>query len=526
MRIPLTEKKLQNVFVSFLHLLGVKYTDVFSNKYFNEHPHKYSLYGLSKMLSEYNVENAAIKIQNKKEGLSELEAPFIAYTASDFVVVKEITPERIHYLWNGKEIKISHQDFFQLWTGVVLLAEPDESSKEPGFEKHIEEERISSLKKVGLFLLSILLLLILYINQTVLHSNIGLTILLLANIAGIYIGYLLVQKQMKVQSNYADKICSLFKQSDCNNILESDASKLFGILSWSEVGLGYFIANACIMLLFPYLISYLAIINICTLPYTIWSIWYQRFNAKQWCLLCIIVQGLLWIVFIINLVSGFILFPSFEIKDVLMTGCIYAIPVLIANLLISMLSQSENVEQIKQEINSIKATDEVFVSLLKKQPHYDVAKNTSQILFGNPDADILVTVLTNPHCNPCSKMHKRVESILAEGNDNLCVQYIFSSFEDSLDSSNQFLIAAYINRPEDRGRIISTWFDSGKNEKETFFKLYDLNKAEEVMTEFNKHEAWKQETGLRATPTILVNGYKLPDNYKIEDLKYFTILDL
>jgi len=209
-----------------------------------------------------------------------------------------------------------------------------------------------------------------------------------------------------------------------------------------------------------------------------------------------------------------------------MTGCIYAIPVLIANLLISMLSQSENVEQIKQEINSIKATDEVFVSLLKKQPHYDVAKNTSQILFGNPDADILVTVLTNPHCNPCSKMHKRVESILAEGNDNLCVQYIFSSFEDSLDSSNQFLIAAYINRPEDRGRIISTWFDSGKNEKETFFKLYDLNKAEEVMTEFNKHEAWKQETGLRATPTILVNGYKLPDNYKIEDLKYFTILDL
>jgi len=26
----------------------------------------------------------------------------------------------------------------------------------------------------------------------------------------------------------------------------------------------------------------------------------------------------------------------------------------------------------------------------------------------------------------------------------------------------------------------------------------------------------------RATPTILVNGYKLPDNYKIEDLRYFT----
>jgi hypothetical protein len=26
-------------------------------------------------------------------------------------------------------------------------------------------------------------------------------------------------------------------------------------------------------------------------------------------------------------------------------------------------------------------------------------------------------------------------------------------------------------------------------------------------------------------PVILVNGYKLPDNYKIEDLKYFTKIE-
>lgn len=26
---------------------------------------------------------------------------------------------------------------------------------------------------------------------------------------------------------------------------------------------------------------------------------------------------------------------------------------------------------------------------------------------------------------------------------------------------------------------------------------------------------------LRATPTILVNGYKLPDNFKVEDMRYF-----
>jgi protein-disulfide isomerase len=31
-------------------------------------------------------------------------------------------------------------------------------------------------------------------------------------------------------------------------------------------------------------------------------------------------------------------------------------------------------------------------------------------------------------------------------------------------------------------------------------------------------------TQLSATPTILYNGYELPENYKVEDLKYFIDL--
>jgi protein-disulfide isomerase len=44
----------------------------------------------------------------------------------------------------------------------------------------------------------------------------------------------------------------------------------------------------------------------------------------------------------------------------------------------------------------------------------------------------------------------------------------------------------------------------------------------EVEAEFQKHEAWKEKTKLRATPTILINGYQLPEHYKIEDLRYFA----
>jgi protein-disulfide isomerase len=47
----------------------------------------------------------------------------------------------------------------------------------------------------------------------------------------------------------------------------------------------------------------------------------------------------------------------------------------------------------------------------------------------------------------------------------------------------------------------------------------------EIEAVFQKHKQWKEDTKLRATPTILVNGYKLPENYRIEDLRYFAEFD-
>ena len=49
----------------------------------------------------------------------------------------------------------------------------------------------------------------------------------------------------------------------------------------------------------------------------------------------------------------------------------------------------------------------------------------------------------------------------------------------------------------------------------TFFTFLELLKIK-------TYPSWKEKAQLRATPTILVNGYKLPENYKIEDLRYFT----
>ncbi|MDR3047822.1 MAG: hypothetical protein LBU51_09515 [Bacteroidales bacterium] len=92
----------QNVFVSLLNLLGVKYTNSFSNKYFREHPHKYNLFGLSKMLSDYGIENKGFRTDNKEDVVQMLEIPFVAHVGGDFSVVSKISSNSVCYRWQGK----------------------------------------------------------------------------------------------------------------------------------------------------------------------------------------------------------------------------------------------------------------------------------------------------------------------------------------------------------------------------------------------------------------------------------------
>jgi len=541
----------QNTFVALLELLKVKHTRDFSNKYFNEHPHKYNLFGLSKMLSDYGIENVGTLIEDKENDIFNIECPFVAQAGGGFVVVSETPPcplkgelapqspnsstpqsfsESIHYLRNGKKITNTIEQFIKIWSGIVLLVETTPNSIEPDYKEHRKKEFFNVAQKSILFLAGILIFGLAYINNS-LYTNFGKSILLSLNLIGVYICYLLVLQQLKIHSNYADKICSLFSKSDCNDVLESEASKLWGVFGWSEIGLGYFSANVLLLLFFPQLVSILALINIVALPYSFWSVWYQKVKARQWCPLCLIVQVFLWSIFIFNFIFGFIRLPEFDfifLKDILFVGSVFASLIFALNLLVPSLSSNNGMEQIKQEINSIKADENVFKALLKKQSAYEVSKTDSQILFGNPDANLLISVFTNPYCNPCARMHKRVIKLLHDTKRNICVQYLFSSFQPDLEFAVKNLIAIYLEKGQSEfEQIISNWFEKGKPLKEAFFENMQLNMENPcIETEFQKHETWKEKTRLRATPTILVNGYKLPDNYKIEDLRYFTNLDL
>lgn len=521
-------RKQSNVLVQFLEKLDVKHTRWFATKFYQEHPHKYSLWGLSNMLSAYGVENAGVRLPDKKDFLLQKEVPFIAYVSSDFVVVDQVGENDVHYLWRGENIKTTIDKFSDLWSGVALIADPDEKSIEPDYNENRKKDAFFSIQHNTLVFSVIALVGTLFYLNGLFHS-LGEIVSLFINLSGCYVGSLLLMKQTNINSSYADKMCSLLqKQGSCNDVLESDAARLGGVISWSEVGTAYFVSNVIVLLCMPQFLSYLAVINLFTLPYTIWSIWYQKVIAKQWCTLCVVVQGLLWLLFFTNLFAGFIEIPHVTFPTLVMVGCVYLIPYLLLSILVYHLARSNKIEQITQEINSMKASDEIFTSLLKNQKNYTVDKATSSILWGNPGALNLVTIITNPHCGPCATMHTRIKQLLENKESNLCIQYIFSSFNQELHVSAKFLIAAYLNNtPESFLQLLEAWYSEGKHQKEAFFRKYNFDMEDKrIEAEFANHQQWIEKATISSTPTILFNGYVLPEFYKVEDLVYFSALQM
>ncbi len=417
---------------------------------------------------------------------------------------------------------MSVNEFMKIWSGVILLAEPDSNSQEPDYTKHMFDNLFQMSKKTGLFLFA-LINLVFVLNIVVDKVVICLIFL---NFIGGYISYLLLLKQSKIDSKVADSMCSMLNKHDCNNVLNTQAANLFSF-SWSEIGFSYFVVNLIVLLYFPVYVNYVTWVNVIILPYSFWSIWYQYKVVHQWCVLCLIVQLLIWSIFLVNLLSGNIFLVHIAGMQILHLGSIYIFVLLLTNLLLFYLSDYCVLKHMLQGYNSIKSNDDVFKILRYKQKHFNVDKCTSKIMFGNSKASKTITLLINPHCSPCAKMHQRIQRVLNLLGDKACIQYVFSSFNDELLFSNRFLIATYFQKSKSEVEsIYNKWFEWGRFNPQDFCVKYNLDlNTLEVETELENHELWKTENKLQETPLVLLEGYTLPEQYDVEDLIYLIDID-
>lgn len=528
----------------WLQLLKVKTHIGSINNALQSHPDWPSLLCISDMLHQWNLPNLAAKAPNKH--LPNNSHPFLAVTnhpERPLAIVTGISHEWVSFYQYSftKLNKEPLETFTQRWTGVYLLAEPNENSAEPQYEEATRKKRWKLLVPMAALLLACTGLIGLF-WQGMAHADtmarmagIGL---FACYIAGLAVSLLLLWYDIDKGNTLLQKVCTGLAKTNCNAILNGNASKLFSWLSWSEVGFAYFAGGLLLLALpaqAPWALQWLGMLGLCAMLYPVFSIYYQWRVAKQWCMLCLAVQALLllqgasiWAGELLPTpLKPSILFSLFPIPNSLfLITTAYLLPVLCWLSLKPLLLRWQTAKQEQRAYRRLKFNPEVFASLLQKQKAMAIAPEGLGIVLGPADAQNTLVKVCNPYCGPCSKAHPKIEKLLHQ-NSNLQVQILFMVPDTPGErlhttTSHLMAIAQTATTQAQVKQALDDWYLAETKDYDAFAAKYPLNGEVAAQARaITAMEKWSQTNDIRYTPTIFFNGYELPPEYDPEDLQYF-----
>jgi len=503
-----------------------------------QHPDYPSLLSINDILNEYDVETLPINIIPKD--VAKLQAPVIAQIKVDyttyFTVISRISNETVTFFHPVKEsyTTISLNAFCNIFTNIVLIAENNSESNRPISSKDFQSGFIGAFR-IGI----IPFLVFFYCTFSIIaHGKTAIwpVCFTLVSFLGVLVGTLLLIYELDQYNPTLKQICSLGKKTNCGAVLNSKASKIFGI-SWSTIGFSYFVGNLIALLAdnidsLP-ILSILSWINLIALPYILFSVYYQANVAKQWCVLCLSIQIILFLQFVIALKGGFltqISMNSIPWSSVLSVLFCFSVSFFIIYFLTSTLREAKDNKESKLQFQRLKHIPDVFNSLLVKQKKLLTQRENIGIVLGNPNSRNKLLKICNPYCGACSKSHKQIQKLL-ENNPDLQVQIIYLTSLETFDYTAQpirHFLALYKHRnPAIVRQALDNWYNAEIKNYEHFASAFPVD--EKVFSEQNEDILeminWCRELEAGYTPMLFFNGYQLPPMFDVVDLKYHLTVD-
>lgn len=519
-----TKSNLESVVLSLIKTLKADVTENTVGTCLLAHPETPSLLALSDCLTGWNIENQAFYIPREDYDVNDLLFPFVAHfpeKGGRFVLIRSIESGVVRFSdEQQKNSTMPEAEFLKRWDGIALHAETTAASGEKDYRQNQFKYLLQGMiLPVGLILLISVFLLVFY-NQGVSWSAIPLPLI---KLSGLAISVLLLIQSISSNNPFVQNLCSLGGKNNCNAILKSDAAKVTPWLNWSEVGFFYFAGSFLSLLVNPASVIILAWLNLLALPYTIYSISYQ-YRTKNWCVMCCAVQALLWLEFLTDLTSGNLnLNIDLSPFNIALLIICFLSPIVIWSFLKPFFLASAQLKPIQQQLKMFKYNGDLFKQALTNQPRYAVSDELLPILVGNAGADTVITMVSNPFCGPCGSAHKTIEEWL-HTRDDIQLKVIFSTADHDHDSGTKMArhitALSLLKDQQVTEKALNAWYGQTNKKFEDWAEQYPVTVADEVASVTEKHRAWCKMAEISFTPTILINGYKLPAPYRLEDLKY------
>ncbi|QCX37206.1 hypothetical protein FF125_01650 [Aureibaculum algae] len=518
----------------FLKLLKVRYTNAYLKDSILGHPDHPSLLSVSDTLSKYNIESLAIKITRHK--FDELTTPCIVQVSLHgttlFYTLNKITKSRVSYFDDKNKLhEASKEEFLKIWTGVCLMAETNAASKEIDIGKKLANKRfINTLIGVS----AILLALWISINFTKsdVIGNVTLTtytiLYFILKLIGLTAGIFLLWFDIDQNNPTLQSFCTGGKKINCNAVLKSKYASLFdGNLSLGLLGFSYFLATFTYFVLYNFsttAMSLLAITSITTFPVIVISIYYQAAVIKQWCKFCIIIQTVIIAEIAIAFAGGFYK-TIMALETLPIYVALFLMPILTWKIIKPLIEQQKETNVFKCGLKKIKSNPFVLESLLLKSNKITSSTEGLGITITNDNAKYNIIKVCDPYCGPCAKAHPILEELLTVGSINLQVLFTATNKEkDRRAKPVRHFLAIDTKNKKKIEKALDKWYMAKEKDYDTFAKCYPMNG--ELLDQNAKIDAmneWCKVEKITHTPTLFINGYELPKEYTIEDLKEVLI---
>lgn len=466
-------------FQQILRDLGVKHTVAYAKELFENRADSNTLYGVKKLLENFDLTISAIKVNDP----SEVTYPCVFIDKGWIRALTKPSPKATI-----------------LPGDIILLITDKGTAREPDYMKHLFQQ----VFKYGMPYITATAFVILTICSFLCKGgDLGFDwhklALSLLNMVGIFFSWRTVSKE-----------CS----GTCHEVLESSASKLFGVISLGVIGLSYFIGSLIIALFIPSLTPTLALVSCAALIMPVWSISYQAFVVRAWCRNCLGVQGVLILTFIAELLFNRINIANLQWLDAINLIALYVIVFFVANTIYEFVQQIRSFpKNLANNYHQMMKDPSIKESIINNGPLHDTT-GASTIVINSPlikenenrsSHELLLVI--SPFCNHCRELFKKINEMLdSQVLDDFKIVLVFANEPAGLPIYGSAIAEYQLHGPKAALELLSQWYNSLKIGR--FRKIYaNYNKSSQLMDEITRQKSWLEKNTFHGTPVMLVDSH-------------------
>ncbi len=392
-----TQKELWNITHDWLISLGIKSNKSFTRNEISSHPDYPAMTAVSDFLDAGNMGYSAV--QADASYIHEFNYPLLVH-------IRKPGQEYLHIIPHSTDWD-SQKEITKDWSGIVLYPE----KKAQWINEENNSYKIRSLKNNLSAALLIFMGLAIFIFASLQQFYAANFVFGLLSFAGLLLSIFISGTELGYQSQLVKQVCGAVNAGGCEQVIKSRFATGVAGVSPGDLSLLYFATQFIFYLvaaIYPRALNIVVAISFVGIPVAAWSVYTQAFKLKQWCALCLGVVAVLILHPVISITwlntSPASAFSNFNFISLFIFSGIAVVLGLVLFPAKRLLKTNNLYIKQTTELKKWKTDAGLFMSQWQQEQEIDNSIWPNDLLLGNADATIRITVACNTYCGPCA-MH-------------------------------------------------------------------------------------------------------------------------